>query len=151
METRKFIQELIKSYSKLRVANESFVQSKVDLEKFQSLIDQRALIFEDLQILETEISNFFQRETKLETAEKLPLKILKIATQQSNDPEAQELYSNLLSELESLVLSDKAVEEFVGQQKAEVKAELNKVRRGKAIRGYAQTGPIGSCFINKIK
>jgi hypothetical protein len=141
------------AYSMLADANRRFVDAhaKDVAESFRSLIDQRALVCEDLELLSRELiaatekrfqGSSFSFQSIVEVVRALPLLA----------EEFNPACGSLKDALTDLVESDKLVETYIAGQCDQIKQEIARVRKGaQGIKGYRHVETYGSCFINKIK
>lgn len=137
-------------YSKLIQSNSNICNTIITAEIFENLIDQRDIISEDIAMLCNQIlahpAVLEQKTEKPNDPFKALFSLAKTNTELASEVE------NLKKLLEELIVSNEAVEELINNQKAALKSEIHKLRRGaKKLRGYIQKTYTGSCFINKIK
>lgn len=146
------INAVLQAYKSLILANKNFLAiNREHVESFRSLIDKRAMLIEDIELLTQELvmesgrlfnGTTFDFSSLVEVVRALPLVC----------PEMTDLCQQLKDALRELVDSDAAVESFVNNLSSEIKAELNRIRKGTTgLKGYRQVETLGSCFINKIK
>ena len=132
-------------YEKLVKANNDFLVSEYKEERFQNLVYQRDIIFEDIQILEKELA-----QKSNSSDQSFVLKKIKEDFADNNSIQTQ--IAALGSSLEELINTDNEVENKLLGEKRNLRTEINKLKRGaKGLRGYMQSTPMGSAFIDKIR
>ncbi len=146
------ISAVIQAYKSLTEANKGFLSvSREHIESFRNLIDQRAMICEDIELLSQEIvreaRRLFNGTTFDSSSMTDALRALPIVC-----PEMSDVCQQLKDALREVVESDSSVENFISRLSSEIRAEINTVRKGsQGIKGYRQVETLGSCFINKVK
>jgi len=146
------ISAVIQAYKSLTEANKGFLSvSREHIESFRNLIDQRAMICEDIELLSQEIvreaRRLFNGTTFDSSSMTDALRALPIVC-----PEMSDVCQQLKDALREVVESDSSVENFISRLSSEIRAEINTVRKGsQGLKGYRQVETLGSCFINKVK
>jgi len=146
------INAVLQAYRSLIQANKNFLAvNREHVESFRSLIDQRAMLIEDIELLTQQMvsesrklfqGTNFDFSSLVEVVRALPLIC----------PEMAEVCQKLKDTLRELVDSDVSVENALNKLSDEIKAELNKIRKGShGLKGYRQVETLGSCFINRVK
>lgn len=147
------LKALSEAFHLLAEANRTYLANpaRANVESFRNLIDQRAVIGEDIELMSRQLvsetdqkfrGNTFSCQNVVEVIRALPV----IAPEMSG---ACQLLKDSLNEL---VNSDKLVEAEVEKMRDEIKGEIARIRKGsQGLKGYRQIETLGSCFINKVK
>lgn len=147
------LQEIIEAFQMLIEANNSYLSSvnRAVIDSFRNLVDQRALIGEDIELLTRQLvqltektfkGNTFPCQNMVEAIRALPVVIPALSPQ----------CERVKDTLKELVESDKVVEAAIATMRDDLKIEIAKIRKGsQGIKGYRHVETLGSCFINKVK
>lgn len=147
------LKALSEAFLLLAVANRAYLANpaRINIECFRNLIDQRAVIGEDVEMMSRQLvseteqkfrGNTFSCQNVVEVIRALPF----IA------PDMTVPCQLLKDSLKELVDSDKLVEEAIEKMRDEIKSEIARIRKGsQGLKGYRQIETLGSCFINKVK
>jgi hypothetical protein len=150
MSIKNNLKQLAQAYEKIIEANRKFLDN-IGADPFRRLIDQRALIIEDIEIiaksLAKEINHIYREHSfSCRTVPEAIRALLVLA------PELSDECEELKKALKALVTSDAEIETQISQLKEAVKDEIFQIRKSsKVLKGYKQADPMGSCFINKIR
>ncbi|MBF0499030.1 MAG: hypothetical protein HQM09_02760 [Candidatus Riflebacteria bacterium] len=128
--------------------NEDFLSGEPTAERLNPLLEQREMGFAESRHFEEELVQTFH-EVFPDRA-KADFRI--VWDTLGAEPGAHERIFPARQALESLVESNRRVEERLKSARTDLNEKLKQNRRaGRILRSYTQADPMGSCFIDKIK
>jgi uncharacterized protein with von Willebrand factor type A (vWA) domain len=142
---------LAKLYGSLAEANMFFYRNHEDVDNFRNLIEQRAMVIEDTEVIISELkSMFFDKYGELNLVHANLIEFICAVVEKI--PESADYAKQITDSLRELVETNKLVEKKVDSLQEKLKTEVGKIRQtSKSLTGYRQLETYGSCFINKIK
>ncbi|MFZ2958349.1 MAG: hypothetical protein WA705_15790 [Candidatus Ozemobacteraceae bacterium] len=142
------IDRLASAWRQLDEGNEAFLSGEISAERLDPLLEQREVGFAESRHFEEELIVVFQECFP----ERKETDFGKIWDGLSREPAAEDRMIPARKALERLVESNKRVEERLKSAREDLNAQIKQTRKtGRALRGYTQANPMGSCFIDKIK
>ncbi len=146
------INEVIKTYDRMRKANQNYLIENSGLDGFLELVDNRSMYFDDLEITRGEILKELRQAgiTADYSSKELP-EILKDIPM--HFPELKSLHIKLIDSLEQLVKSENNVYESIEAERDDVKQQILQARKShKTLSAYKPlTGYSGSHFFDQKK
>ncbi len=143
------IQRLTQQVDLLSQLNSDFLKPSATTQVIQPLLDQRELVLQDFQDTRRELDLLLEESGTGSP----PFSLARVRDlAEAASPEGGEIVLRLRQALEALVDSDRKVQDRLGKEKIDLSESIRTLRKGsKAMKGYVQADPRGSCFIDKIK
>ena len=152
MSLESYYESLVKSYDQLRKANENFLINNTGIDGFTNLVDMRAAILDDIEILHGDLlcelatlkANIdYDSMSLIELIRELPMLY----------PQLLPYKNKVIEALENLVKSEKNVAENAKDERDDLKKQLVHARTGQqTLNAYKPlTGYNGSHFIDSKK
>lgn len=142
---------LTRLYKSLTSDAADFLKSSNKVEAFKSLVEQRELVLNDIDITAAETANYISKSfSEYNLQDKSIVGVIKAI--RTLAPEYEAPAAEVLTALEELVKISGQVEEHMKKAITSSKQELAKIRKYQnSLRGYRPGNQSESRFINKIK
>lgn len=152
MSLEMYYDSLVKSYDQLRKANEKYLIENTGVDGFSELVDTRAAIMDDIEILHDDL--VIELTTIKANIDYDSLKLIDLIGELPNlYPQLDSYKNNVIDALQKLMKSEKDVSDCVTEQRDELKKQLTHARTGQqTLNAYKPlTGYNGSHFIDSKK